>query len=178
MYRRVHGTATGGWNHAVLASPRSPNTGGATGERSWPRPGSPPGEGVDFLGFHHRLVRTYARRGTKQTVFLARWPARKATQHARDRIRELTARSRLRVPVDGVVGQVNLFLRGWAEYFRYGNSTRAFEKIMAYSEERLALFVGKRVPGSSTPTGPSEDVGVPVGISRSPGCLPKRGNGA
>ncbi|MGZ6864238.1 MAG: group II intron reverse transcriptase/maturase [Blastococcus sp.] len=102
------------------------------------------GEGVDFLGFHHRLVRTFARRGTKQTVFLARWPSRKATQHARDRIREFTARSRLGVPVDGVVGRVNLFLRGWAGYFRYGNSTRAFEKIMAYSEERLALFVGKR----------------------------------
>jgi hypothetical protein len=47
------------------------------------------GEGVDFLGFHHRLVRAWARTGSRQVTFLARWPASKAMQHARDRIREL-----------------------------------------------------------------------------------------
>jgi hypothetical protein len=58
------------------------------------------GEGVDFLGFHHRLVRSQGRRGTgKGVVFLARWPTRKAMQHARDRIRELTARRRLLLSV-------------------------------------------------------------------------------
>jgi RNA-directed DNA polymerase len=32
------------------------------------------GEGVDFLGFHHRLVRSRAVRGTGGITFLARWP--------------------------------------------------------------------------------------------------------
>jgi group II intron reverse transcriptase/maturase len=32
------------------------------------------GEGVDFLGFHHRLVRAWACTGGKQVTFLARWP--------------------------------------------------------------------------------------------------------
>jgi RNA-directed DNA polymerase len=41
------------------------------------------GEGVDFLGFHHRLVRSRATRGTGTVVYLARWPSRKAEQHAR-----------------------------------------------------------------------------------------------
>ena len=45
-------------------------------------------------------------------------------QHARDRIRELTDRRRLLLPVEWIVQDVNRFLRGWAGYFRYGNSAR------------------------------------------------------
>ena len=52
------------------------------------------GEGFDFLGFHHRYVRGRTRRSRKIT-FLARWPSRQAMQHARDGIRELTARERV-----------------------------------------------------------------------------------
>ena len=54
--------------------------------------------------------------------FLARWPSRRAMQRARDRIRELTARSRLLLSPTRVVAEVNRFLRGWASYFCYGNS--------------------------------------------------------
>ena len=43
-------------------------------------------------------------------------------QHARDRIHQLTYRRRLLVPVEEVVQKVNRFLRGWAGYFRHGNS--------------------------------------------------------
>jgi Group II intron, maturase-specific domain len=76
------------------------------------------GEGVDFLGFHHRLVQSRARRGSNRFTYLARWPSRKAMQHARDRIRFMTMRARLAAPVEEVVGDINLFLRGWAGYFR------------------------------------------------------------
>jgi RNA-directed DNA polymerase len=44
------------------------------------------GGGFDFLGFHHRLVRSRGLNGKKPVAFLARWPADKAMQHARDRI--------------------------------------------------------------------------------------------
>jgi hypothetical protein len=37
-------------------------------------------------------------------------------QHARDRIRELTARERLGLPVEQVVQDLNGFLRGWGAY--------------------------------------------------------------
>jgi len=50
------------------------------------------GEGVDFLGFHHRLVQSRPRSRRRSFTFLARWPTDKAMQHARDRIRDLTAR--------------------------------------------------------------------------------------
>jgi hypothetical protein len=102
------------------------------------------GDGVDFLGFHHRLVRAWARTGGKQVTFLARWPANKAMQHARDRIRSLTGRSQLLRPVEWIVQDINLFLRGWAGFFRYGNSARHFGKIRYYAKMRLALLVAKR----------------------------------
>jgi RNA-directed DNA polymerase len=98
----------------------------------------------DFLGFHHRLVRSHPRRGASGFVYLARWPSERAVQHARDRIRFLTMRALLVVPVEQVVAEVNLFLRGWAGYFRFGNSAWVFDKIRSYALMRLALFVAKR----------------------------------
>src|SRR5919201_1588462 len=101
------------------------------------------GEGLDFLGFHHRWVRGNTLR-SRHLCFLARWPSRQAMQHARDRVHEITDRRRLLVPVDDVVQDVNRFLRGWAGYFRYGNSARQFNKINLYALNRLARFVAKR----------------------------------
>jgi len=102
------------------------------------------GESFDFLGFHHRLVQSQGRRGRRGVVFLARWPAKKAIQHARDRVRELTDRSRLLLPVEVVTEQVNRFLRGWAAYFRFGNSADQFDKINGYVRMRLAWFITRR----------------------------------
>ena len=99
------------------------------------------GEGVDFLGFHHRWARGRTV-GTRHIEFLARWPSRQAMQHARDRVGELTARDRLRWPVEQVVEDLNRFLRGWAGYFRYGNSTVQFDRIIRHAERRLQLWIG------------------------------------
>ena len=50
------------------------------------------------------------------------------------------------------------YLRGWAGYFRYGNSARHFNLIQVHAHNRLALFVanatGGRAPtvGESSPT--------------------------
>jgi group II intron reverse transcriptase/maturase len=101
------------------------------------------GQGLDFLGFHNRLVRGRTPRSA-HLVFLARWPARKAVQRARDRIRSITARSRLLIPVERIVEELNLFLRGWAGYFRYGNSALLLGQIRNYALTRLALWLSKR----------------------------------
>jgi RNA-directed DNA polymerase len=102
------------------------------------------GPGFDFLGFHHRLVRSRGVRGRKGVTFLARWPSDQAMRRARDRLRELTVRSRLRLPVEAVVEDMNMFLRGWGAFFRYGHSSVRFNKISEYAQERLELFIGKR----------------------------------
>jgi RNA-directed DNA polymerase len=101
------------------------------------------GEGFDFLGFQHRLVRSRNPR-SRHVTFLARWPSREAMQRARDRIRELTLRKRLRDPVEEVVRDINRYLRGWGGYFRYGHSALHFDRISNYAFKRLALFVAKR----------------------------------
>jgi RNA-directed DNA polymerase len=101
------------------------------------------GQGLDFLGFHNRLVRGRTPRSA-HLAFLARWPARRAVQHARDRIRSITARSRLLVSVEQIVDELNVFLRGWAGYFRYGNSALVLGQIRNYALTRLALWLSKR----------------------------------
>ncbi len=82
-------------------------------------------------------------RGTvspRRVCFLARGPSRKATQHARDQIRQLTERKRLLLPDEWVVQDLNRFLRGWGGYFQYGNSARVFDAISQYALERLAVL--------------------------------------
>jgi group II intron reverse transcriptase/maturase len=99
------------------------------------------GEGFDFLGFHHRMVDSFSKPGYR---YLARWPSARATQAARQRIRELTDRRLLFMPVEDVVANLNRFLTGWAGYFRRGNSTTQFHKVDLYTADRLARWLGKR----------------------------------
>ena len=65
-------------------------------------------------------------------------------RHARDRLREITDRRMLFLPIEEVVGAMNSFLRGWAGYFRYGNSAQHFKKVREHALERLVLMVAKR----------------------------------
>ena len=102
------------------------------------------GEGFEFLGFHHRLVRSRSRDGRRPVTFLARRPTDRAMRYARDRVRELTARRRLLVSVETIVRDVNAFLRGWVGYFKYGHSARCFSKIRMYVRMRIALFLSKK----------------------------------
>ncbi len=102
------------------------------------------GEGFDFLGFHHRWVRSKSRTGKRPVEFLARWPSNRAMQHARDKLCHFTQRSRLMFSVEDVVQDMNRFLRGWAAYFRFGNSAARLDEIVRYSEMRLVRFIAKR----------------------------------
>lgn len=99
------------------------------------------GEGFDFLGFHHRMVGSFRRPGVR---FLARWPSARAMQAARTRIRELTDRRLLLLPIEDVVARLNRFLIGWGGYFRRGNSSKHFDKIDHYAFDRVARLLGER----------------------------------
>lgn len=99
------------------------------------------GEGFDFLGFHHRMVDSFSKPGVR---FLARWPSARAMQAARMRIREITDRRLLLLPVEDVVANLNRFLTGWGGYFRRGNSSRMFDKIDHFAFDRVARFLGER----------------------------------
>ena len=66
-------------------------------------------------------------------------------QRIRHRIKALTAaRHTLPEPVGPIVAEVNQMVRGWAAYFRVGNSWRKFQQVDDYVRERLALFLSKK----------------------------------
>jgi len=98
-------------------------------------------DGYDFLGFHHRMV---ASRRHPQSRYPACWPSDKKMVQARSRIKELTGRNRRHVPTNLLVEDLNQFLRGWRQYYRFGNSTRCFANIDRYVIERMALLLSKR----------------------------------
>jgi hypothetical protein len=63
----------------------------------------------------------------------------------RAKIKAITApRSRLKEPIEALVTELNPVLRGWANYFRGGNSSRKFAQVDRYVHERLALFDSKK----------------------------------
>jgi RNA-directed DNA polymerase len=106
------------------------------------------GEGLDFLGFHHRRV--HGEHKYRHLRFLARWPSREAMQRARNRIREITDSKRLRDPIEVIVQELNRFLRGWANYFRYGNSRLHFTRITTvWSTVALTLANRAEQPSSA-----------------------------
>jgi len=98
-------------------------------------------DGFDFLGFYHRKQVSWQRPGH---WFLYRWPAQKAMQAIRTRVKEILTPRYSGVAVEDVVKRLTPVLRGWAAYFCAGNSSRAFAQIDSYVHERLALFVSKR----------------------------------
>jgi RNA-directed DNA polymerase len=95
------------------------------------------GQGFDFLGFHHRKMESWKRRGR---YYLQRWPSVRAMRVLRDKVRAATARSKTERPVSAVVADLKPLLRGWAAYFRNGNSGRKFNVVDGYVHERPAIF--------------------------------------
>ena len=98
-------------------------------------------DGFDFLGFHNRLVKSWK----TGRYSCQRWPSRKAMAGLRTKIKEIAApRWRLKEPIADIVSEFNRVLRGWCNYFRWGNSARQFSWIDEYVRERLALFDSKK----------------------------------
>jgi len=94
-------------------------------------------EGFDFLGFHHRVCKSWRYPGR---WYLNKWPSKRAMASIRGKIRERTDRRYARLPLEWAVEDLNPVLRGWANYFRYGNSGQKFGLIDAYVNERLAIL--------------------------------------
>jgi len=98
-------------------------------------------EGFVFLGCYLRVVRSYA----KGRTYLFRWPSPKAMNRVRERIRELTNRSRRAGMRDvrEVIRDLNPVLRGWGNYFRTGNASLKFREVDRYVNQRLVRLVDR-----------------------------------
>jgi len=93
-------------------------------------------EGLDFLGFHHRMQKSWK----TGYWYLQKWPSPRAMASVRGKIRDRTDRRYARLPLEYAVENVNHVVRGWGNYFRYGNSAAKFSAIDSYVNERLAIL--------------------------------------
>jgi group II intron reverse transcriptase/maturase len=98
-------------------------------------------EGFVFLGFEHRMRESKKWRGR---WYLNCWPSPRAMASIRAKVKQRTTRSRASLPLDLVVEDLNHVLRGWGNYFRYGNSSRKFAAIDSYVHERMAMLASDK----------------------------------
>jgi len=77
--------------------------------------------------------------------YLHRWPSQRSMKRARERVKALTSRSRVGVDLNETIASLNLFLRGWGNYFRTGNAGGKFVELDRYTAWRLRrLLIKKR----------------------------------
>jgi RNA-directed DNA polymerase len=103
-------------------------------------------EGFDFLGchFHARVSGRLLERGIRR-YYLHRWPSARSMKKVRQRVKELTGRSRNGVKdVRVLISDLNPILRGWGNYFRTGNADRKFNQLDSYVWRRLKGFMRRR----------------------------------
>ncbi|MGD9998745.1 MAG: group II intron reverse transcriptase/maturase [Acidimicrobiia bacterium] len=98
-------------------------------------------EGFDFLGFHHHKVASWRDR---TRFFLQRWPSQKAMSSIRGKVKALTHRRLVGLDMGVIIGTLNRTLRGWGNYFRWGNSAHKFTTIDGYVHMRLAMLASAK----------------------------------
>jgi RNA-directed DNA polymerase len=104
-------------------------------------------EGFDFLGCHlHARIsgRLLEQHGVRR-YYLHRWPSERSMKRARQRVKALTGRNMVGMELKAVIARLNLFLRGWGNYFRTGNASKKFRQLDRYVGWRLKrLLIKKR----------------------------------
>ena len=104
-------------------------------------------QGFDFVGFHHHKVASRKRPGR---WYLQRWPSQRAMRSIRAKVKQATDRSHAHWAVEDVIANLNRKLRGWGNFFRWGNSAAKFWAIDCYVYERLErLLRVKHAPRGS-----------------------------
>jgi RNA-directed DNA polymerase len=104
-------------------------------------------ESFDFLGCHLHARMSGKLWEQKRIIryYLQRWPSKRSMKRARARVKALTARSQVGMELKDVIARLNLFLRGWGNYFRTGNAGNKFVEMDRYVAWRLhRLLVKKR----------------------------------
>ncbi len=98
-------------------------------------------EGFDFLGFHHHKVEAWRWPGR---FYMQRWPSDRAMASIRGKVRQATDRRFVGYSLETAVTRLNPVLRGWGNYFRYGNSSRKFTTVDSYVHMRLARLASAK----------------------------------
>ena len=99
------------------------------------------GDSLDFLGFTFRYDRDLYGSGRK---YLNVTPAKKSLLRARAAIREKTGPKKCFKPAPEVVKDLNIFLRGWSQYFEFGYPRKAFRDLGRYAQLRMIRHLNRR----------------------------------
>ncbi|MFH1124092.1 MAG: group II intron reverse transcriptase/maturase [Pseudomonadota bacterium] len=105
------------------------------------------GEPLDFLGFTLRYDRDLKGRSRR---YLNIFPSEKAVGRLRDKVRAKTV-SGYKKPLREAIEEVNVILRGWANYFRYGYPRKEFRDINHFVRCRFQRFLMNRSQRRSKP---------------------------
>jgi RNA-directed DNA polymerase len=100
-----------------------------------------PGERLDFLGYTFRYDRDLRGRNHR---YLNLFPSDKSMQRERDKLREMTGPNRCFIPIPELIGQINIHLAGWSNYFGKGYPRKAFRQINSFVQERLLHHLRRR----------------------------------
>lgn len=105
------------------------------------------GESLDFLGFTLRYDRDLKGRDKQ---YLNVFPSIQAIARLRDKTRNKTL-SGYKKPLKEVIKEINVILRGWANYFRYGYPRKVFRDMNHFVRCRFKRFVLNRSQRRSKP---------------------------
>jgi len=97
-------------------------------------------EGFTFLGFTVQL-RKSSRSGK---TFPLIEPSKKAIGRIKKEIKDATCRKNLALPKEVIIARLNQALRGWANYFYYGNCSKTFVHLRNYTEERVRVYLSRK----------------------------------
>jgi len=95
------------------------------------------GESVDFLGFTFRRYKT--RKGKWGVTSIPK--SRKRTDLL-TKLSDVFRRNKSQ-PIEKVIKQINPILRGWANYFRIGNSSQCFSYVREWVEKKIRRHLMK-----------------------------------
>jgi len=97
-------------------------------------------ESLDFLGFTLRYDRDLKGRDKR---YLNVFPSQQAVVRLRDKIRRKTL-SGYKKPLREVINEINVILRGWANYFRYGYPRKVVRDVNHFVRCRFKRFIVNR----------------------------------
>ena len=97
------------------------------------------GETFGFLGFDFRRIQNR----DKDRYYILMTPKKKARQAIKAKIREIV-RCGGSTPAKELIKRTNVVVAGWVEYFRVGNSSRAFSEVRDYLEMKVRTLLTRR----------------------------------
>jgi RNA-directed DNA polymerase len=98
-------------------------------------------ESLDFLGFTFRFDKDLRGRGWQ---YLNLGPSKKSLKKAREVIHEKAGPKRCFMPTPDLVKDLNLYLKGWGQYYRFGYPRQAFRTLNYYIGDRLKTHLNRR----------------------------------